>query len=344
VNNHLEKNTHLNKLVQVSAPARLHLGFLDLNGSTGRKFGSIGVTISDFETAIDVTTSDVTAIQGDALPSSIVDKTHSIINQFYASIGIDVPVQNQPVSITFKQWIPEHSGLGSGTQLAICIGTALCKLHGIKKSTIEIATALGRGARSGIGIRAFDQGGFIIDSGRNAASEYPVCTVRYDYPEDWHIVLILDPEHQGIHGNSETSAFKELPQFPLSGSQSICHLTLMKLMPALLEQDLINFGDAITQIQALIGDHFSPAQGGRYSSDQVAAMLEHAVKLGHTGIAQSSWGPTGCVFVESQEQASQLVEQLSSVANTMFDKHNRLSFCITKANNSGSNIDIIDRI
>ena len=31
--------------VRVIAPARLHLGFLDLNGSLGRLFGSIGLAI-----------------------------------------------------------------------------------------------------------------------------------------------------------------------------------------------------------------------------------------------------------------------------------------------------------
>ena len=30
---------------RVVAPARLHLGFLDLNGSLGRRFGSIGLAI-----------------------------------------------------------------------------------------------------------------------------------------------------------------------------------------------------------------------------------------------------------------------------------------------------------
>ena len=31
--------------VAVQAPARLHLGFLDLNGSMGRRFGSVGLTL-----------------------------------------------------------------------------------------------------------------------------------------------------------------------------------------------------------------------------------------------------------------------------------------------------------
>ena len=38
--------------VSVVAPARLHLGFMDLNGSLGRKFGSVGMAIDSIETDI----------------------------------------------------------------------------------------------------------------------------------------------------------------------------------------------------------------------------------------------------------------------------------------------------
>ena len=33
------------RTVSVTAPARLHLGFLDMNGSRGRRFGSVGLTL-----------------------------------------------------------------------------------------------------------------------------------------------------------------------------------------------------------------------------------------------------------------------------------------------------------
>ena len=36
----------------VSAPARLHMGFLDLNGSLGRRFGSLGMALEELATQI----------------------------------------------------------------------------------------------------------------------------------------------------------------------------------------------------------------------------------------------------------------------------------------------------
>src|SRR4051795_4152354 len=38
--------------VAVTVPARLHLGFLDLNGGLGRSFGSIGLAINGLKTSI----------------------------------------------------------------------------------------------------------------------------------------------------------------------------------------------------------------------------------------------------------------------------------------------------
>ena len=35
------------RYVSVRAPARLHLGFLDMHGDLGRKFGSLGLSITN---------------------------------------------------------------------------------------------------------------------------------------------------------------------------------------------------------------------------------------------------------------------------------------------------------
>ena len=38
----------MKKIFEVKSPARIHIGFLDLNFNSNRKFGSLGLTISDF--------------------------------------------------------------------------------------------------------------------------------------------------------------------------------------------------------------------------------------------------------------------------------------------------------
>jgi len=231
--------------------------------------------------------------------------------------------------------------LGSGTQLALTIGTALCQLHQLSASTLEIADQLGRGSRSGIGIATFDHCGFIIDGGLSNTSPVPPMLAHYDFPENWRVVTIMDSDHQGVHGAQELVAFKNLPTFPLNSSQAICHLTLMKLLPALVEQKIEPFGQAITEIQTLIGDHFAPVQGGRYTSQHIAKVLHYAQNIGYSGIAQSSWGPTGCIFVENDQVAQQLINELKLYTDQQIETSSELAFSVAQANTSGAKIEIV---
>ena len=266
------KNTHAHTCVRVSAPARLHLGFLDLNGSAGRKFGSIGLAVNSHFTTLTVKKDSSISVAGPAGSKELHARTESIVQNFYQTLGNAISVADRGVNITLEQIIPEHAGFGSGTQLNLAIGTALCKLHDIPATTREIAAQLGRGARSGIGISTFDLGGFIIDGGLKPNTTVPPLLAHHAFPDDWRIVLIMDTQHQGVHGQQEKQAFTTLPEFPQHRAHAICHLTLMQLLPALVEHNIDQFGDAITQIQSLIGDHFAPAQGGRYNSHLVAQL------------------------------------------------------------------------
>ena len=297
--------------VTISAPARLHLGFLDLNGEVGRKFGSFGLAISGFETTVIGQLAEKTTLSH--ADDSLCLRAEEYIATFYRTLGRAIPTKQQGISVDISATIPSHAGLGSGTQLALVLGRLLCCLHGMTASTTEIALHLGRGMRSGIGIATFDHGGFILDGGLKPNTAVPPVLFQHAFPDDWRIVLIQDPRHQGIHGMQEKSAFRELPAFPTADAQAICHLTLMQLLPAIVESDLTAFGNALSAIQGYIGDHFAPAQGGRFSSDPVSDMLNYAVSLGFPAIAQSSWGPTGCIFVDNTAAATQVTTELNTL-------------------------------
>ena len=79
-------------------------------------------------------------------------------------------------------------------------------------------------------------------------------------------MLILHPAAQGLHGAAETAAFRSLPPFPEARAAHLCRLVMMNLLPALVEADLFEFGRAVNELQRIVGDHFAPAQGGRFSS------------------------------------------------------------------------------
>ncbi|WP_430009312.1 beta-ribofuranosylaminobenzene 5'-phosphate synthase family protein [Methylophaga lonarensis] len=324
-------------LVRVRSPARLHLGFLDLNGGLGRKFGSIGMAIDSHYTELQVSRSAQSTISGLTESAPQYPRLLQIQSDFFASLGQHIEAKDQTLSIHIHQLIPEHAGLGSGTQLALSLGHALCQLYGIDATAEAIAQALGRGKRSGIGISSFEHGGFVIDAGIDSrSSSMPLTLMRLPFPSDWTVVLIFDNSQQGVHGSVERSAFSDLPAFPRHAAETICHRTLMQLAPALLSNNLDDFSEAVTEIQRLIGSHFAPIQGGQYASAQVAKLLDYAHSLGFRGVAQSSWGPTGCIFTTNPKSAQALIQQLTEYSATRADEFNHLSFVAAQCDTSGA--------
>src|SRR5690606_6348138 len=89
------------------------------------------------------------------------------------------------------------------------------------------AAFLGRGARSGIGIAAFDEGGLIFDAGKARDDVAPTVISRIPFPGAWRIILVFDNRTQGIHGDAELEAFRTLAPFSSADSARICRHALM---------------------------------------------------------------------------------------------------------------------
>ena len=132
-------NPQMKQPVFVNAFARLHMGFLDLNGSQGRRFGSLGLGLNAPNTLIELTT-DQHAF-GDVEEPAYVNKSKQLLLA-HANVKRDV-------SIKVHREIPRHFGLGSGTQMALAIGAGLNQLFNLDLTPAEIAAVTGRGLRSG---------------------------------------------------------------------------------------------------------------------------------------------------------------------------------------------------
>lgn len=283
----------------VSVPARLHLGFLDLNGQLGRRFGSIGLAISGLHTRISVSPATHTQVSG---PDS--ERARRYVERLQSLLDL-----KGAHHVHIAEAVPGHAGLGSGTQLALALAAGIRQLHGLPPDIRGDAFRLGRGRRSGVGIGLFDAGGVVVDGGRGEAMAPAPIVTRLPFPEAWRIVLVLDPARTGVHGDEERAAFERLPPFAAADAAHICRLVLMQALPALAEADLVSFAAAIKQMQQLLGAYFAPLQGGgSYSSQDVAAALDLLEGEGALGIGQSSWGPTGFAFVRSHEEAERLVD------------------------------------
>jgi len=289
--------------VTLRVPARLHLGFLDPSGDADRRFGSLGLPLSEPETVVTLSRSAENHVAG---PESTRAAAH--LTTLCRHLGIRTRHR-----LVIEEAIPAHAGLGSGTQIALAVAASLRALHHLPLDIEGDATVLARGARSGIGIASFESGGVIIDAGKGGSSRPPTVVARLPFPEEWRVILVLDHKREGIHGAAEVAAFRALPPFPRSGTGEICRQVLTVMMPALIERDLAAFGAAVSAVQMLVGTHFAPAQGGIFTSSRVERVIGGLAEAGAVGIGQSSWGPTGFAFAGSQNDAERMVASAAAL-------------------------------
>lgn len=300
------------------------MGFIDLSGSLGRHFGSIGVALNEISTRVSVTGAEQLTITGAA-----AQRAKKCVSILCAALQV-----SDQLNIIIESSIPEHVGLGSGTQMSLAIGAALNEFYGLGLTVREIASVTDRGLRSGIGIGIFEQGGLVVDGGRGEKTITPPILSHMDVPDDWRFILAFDRRGQGLHGQQEIQAFKELPPFPQSEAARLCYLLLMQGLPAVAESDIVKFGSVISQLQRSVGEHFSSAQGGVFTSPEVAVAMQWLEKQGAVAIGQTSWGPTGFCAIDG----AQLAESITDQARLAFAHFENLSFVVASARNSGGDV------
>lgn len=295
--------------VNVRAPGRLHLGFLDPSGSLGRRFGSLGLVIEGFETEVELSAALVDRVTADTPEGDAeLDRAGALLAALRCRTGHD-----QSLHLRLLGVLPAHGGFGSGTQLALAIGRAYAQWHGLPVDTATLAHWLGRGARSGIGIHGFDQGGLLVDGGPSADGRPAPLLSRIALPDAWRIVVALDTRERGLAGEAEKSAMATLRPMPAAGAAEICHEVLMRVLPGAASAEFESFAAGVSRVQQLLGRHYAAAQNGRaYTSAAVGRLMAWAGGREPAAIGQSSWGPTGFAIVASQAQAERLVEDAQS--------------------------------
>jgi beta-RFAP synthase len=303
-------------MLEIVTPARLHLGLLDTNGNLGRLYGSIGVAIQ--HPNVILRAAPAASLQAQGLEA---ERVAAFARRFLRYHRLELGVR-----LELAAAIPSHIGLGSGTQLALAVGSALAHLAGLDLSIPEIALAMGRGVHSGIGINTFAAGGFVLDGGHavesnppdmQVAAAIPPLLVRQPFPEDWRFVVIIPEIDPGLSGEKETSAFQVLPKAPPARVARLCRLLVMQMLPALFEHNIVEFGRALTAIQRLVGASFAPIQGGYFADPLSDKLINFLLAQGAAGAGQSSWGPTVYGLVAGQPAADQLAASASDFLNAL---------------------------
>ena len=319
--------------VTIRTPARLHFALIDLNGSLGRIDGSIGLAINDPHFEIVATPADQIQIES----TQYKERAVTILKRLQAEYSVP------GIHLQLATEIPPHSGFGSGTQLALGIAQAVNTLYDLNLGVADLAQAVGRGGTSGIGITAFERGGFILDGGHrypdqkssflpsSAAGNVPAppLLLRHPFP-DWDLLIVL-PRCTHISGETEIQLFKTLCPQPRSTAEQLSHLILLQLLPAIFEEDRYAFGSAINNIQTFGWKKVEiDAQGG-----VLQQTLDFLREAGAVGAGISSWGPA--IFAVGED-----LPALKKRTETFLQTLPEGGTCfITNANNRGAAVTVV---
>jgi beta-ribofuranosylaminobenzene 5'-phosphate synthase len=287
--------------VRVEAPARLHMGMLDVAGGGARRFGGLGVAVSRPAAVVEASASDdVTAEGPDA------ERALAVARRCQEALGLAGGAR-----VRVLEAIPAHVGLGSGTKLALAVTAAMAAVTGQRLDPPALARAAGRGARSAVGLWTFVHGGLVVEGGVRPGVEQPApLLARHAVPDEWRCVLVIPHAEPGLSGQAEEEAFAQLR--PGSDRAAlIAQLVLTSLLPGLAEGEVTEFGAALTHVQRLVGESFASVQGGVFHR-QAGPLVDALLRLGAAGAGQSSWGPAVYGVVGDDQAGRELASHMDA--------------------------------
>lgn len=325
----------------IETPSRLHLTLIDLNGRYGRIDGGVGITTRSPRLVLEATA----GYENTKIEFVGTEISHDTENDYRKKIsGASRRIKEylgleENYKFKVKEIFPSHSGLGSGTQLSLATAKLILKMNDHNLPASRIGEIVGRGGTSGIGVASFEDGGFIVDSGHqksvkkdflpSSASEAspPPIIARYNFPEDWNIIMAIPHVKRKVFGNGEVNIFQKYCPIPLGEVQELSHLILMSMMPAVIEEDLSSFGEAVNNIQNI---GFKKIEL-KLQNPFIKQLMEKLKDAGAAGVGMSSFGPT--VYAVTDTNTSQICRAARESMEGMDGE-----IIITGAQNSGARI------
>ena len=277
-------------MATVETGARLHFGFQNLSLAHERLYGGVGVALADPRVVVDAEPAATVSCDDDAVEDVVAAAVDAL-----GVAGADVRV---------RQRYDRHVGLGSGTQLALALTRAVADAYDISADLRNLAPALGRGGRSGVGVATFLQGGFVADAGHPTERfttsppdpgtwDVPRPIAAQTLPDSWRFVLVTPAAETGQSGAEEDQSMRTVVERADPGiADEIATLVTRQLLPAVAAGDCDGFGQAVARLGRLNGAWYADEQGGVYRppAGRLVEALDDSTAV--AGAGQSSWGPT----------------------------------------------------
>lgn len=274
--------------VTVAAGGRLHFGFRNLSLARERLYGAVGIGLAE------------PRVRVRAAPAATLECADPTARA-YAETALDL-LELPGATVTVEEPLPRHVGLGSGTQLACAVLTAVARAHRRESRVRERAPTLGRGGRSGIGVATFCGGGAIADVGHPASAHTPEPPANGEWetpPVDWResvpdplrFLLVLPDVPAGRDGDAEDRSIRRVVERADPRTADRVEAAVGRLRAGLRTGDPERVGSAVDAIDRLNGRWYADVQGGCHR-DPVGTVVDSlAGAEAVDGAGQSSWGP-----------------------------------------------------
>jgi beta-RFAP synthase len=313
------------RVVTVTAPSRLHFGMFSFNDPARRQFGGVGVMIEQPGLELRITPSSRLETSG-----PLATRAELFARRWAEFHKIEAP----PRGIEILAAPPQHVGLGAGTQLALSLGAGLNASFGLATmSPVELSSCVGRGQRSAVGTYGFTLGGLIIEAGKLPGETLAPLVERIEIPPEWRFVLLRPRHHEGLSGEAERRAFRDLPAVPEHVTDRLWSIVENQMVPSARRGDIAEFGESIYQFGFEAGMCFAPRQGGPFASPRLAEWVATIRSMGVAGVGQSSWGPTIFALLPDHAAAEMFVEDFCSR-----NAQDSIEPLITPPNNTGARL------
>ncbi|MFH5804099.1 hypothetical protein [Alienimonas sp. DA493] len=289
--------------VTVTAGARLHFGLCAL----APEWSGAGVTVEAPVTRVTIAATDGPAEF--VAPEGEEERLRAAVR----AIAGDAPVRAELLACP-----PAHSGLGSGTQIALAAATATARLLGEPDPVAgPLFEQLGRANRSRLGAAGFLSGGMLLDPLGAIGAAQGTAVRCVQLPAEWRWVIVLPAEGGGVSGEEEAAALRRMPPMsrPFSGGLRRMILQSLPLAAGLGERppNAVLFARILGDYGMRVGKHFASLQGGVFVSPAVREWAADRKDRNLPPPAQSSWGPAACSVFGSAELAEAEARRVRSL-------------------------------
>lgn len=313
--------------VEIVAPSRLHFGMFSFGHPGTRQFGGAGLMIDRPALKLRIAAADRFSAAG-----PLAERASAVVDRLVGQWQLAEP---PACRIEIVDAPSEHMGLGTGTQLALAVTAGLNAFRGVAPLDAPALAALsGRGVRSAIGTYGFLHGGFLVEGGKRPDEALAPLEFRAALPASWRFVLISPHGEQGLSGETERRAFRDLPPVPPATSQQLRREVADEMVPAATAGQFERFSRSVYRFGYQAGMCFAARQGGPFASLRIARLVEQIRALGIEGVGQSSWGGTVFALLESESAARQcadvMVAMLEPLDTLIVAKSNPTGALVTR--------------